>query len=124
MIELSSQGKVSLRKLKKQLKSDEPACEACVSGWGWGRWREDNHITDFKSMPIKTATCIVWQPDTRVMIDLSHLELSCDYHTDFSPYPKFIDYGKGPRLNVDNDRFNHGLVHVRREVVYRPRKSG
>lgn len=47
------------------------------------------------------ATCVVWQRDPRVMVDLSHCEASCDYHVRYRP-------------------FSGDARYLEREVLWRP----
>lgn len=110
---LNKRGEERLDGMIRELATGKPDCEACVNQWGWGRWREENCPGTYDPMPVQKATCIAWQPDPRVMVDLSHLQFSCDFHLDFNPYPTRVDYGEGPRPN------EAGSIHVVREVVWR-----
>lgn len=110
---LNARGRDRLDEMIRKLSQvPKPKCESCEKQSGVGRWREENSKTYVDDMPVNDATCIVWIPDQRVMVDLSHLALCCPYHVDFYPYPNIVNYGNGPRSNPD------GRIHVIRQIVW------
>lgn len=110
---LNSRGRERFESLCREVAQGEATCQRCYengSVWDDGTksvWFGDTTRKKLGGVPpfdVK-ATCVVWQRDPRVMIDLSHLEPSCEYHIRYRPY-----WG--------DERY------AERKVVWRPSNAG